>query len=43
MIENKQFISMSSNSEPKDNHRCTICEKVLKNRKLAIEHVAKNH
>ena len=43
MIENKQFMSMSSDSEPIDDYRCTICEKVLQNRKLAIEHVARNH
>ena len=46
MIENKQFIAMSSDSEPMDNydnHRCTICEKVLESRKLAIEHIARNH
>ena len=34
---------MSSHNESIDEHRCTICEKILENRKLGVEHVAKNH
>ena len=34
---------MSSQNESIDKHSCIICEKVLENRKLGVEHVAKNH